>query len=195
LRKWAGNFLLVFIFAVALPMPVVWAKDLKPQKSWLKKELQKMGLSKEFQKLALQSYETESFETVLRLNLVGFLKPPQHMDHVTRQSVQESLAFIKENQKFFEMAEARYKVPPSVIAALLWIETRHGENLGTFHVLSVYLHLLQTNRPAVRQVLTQKALAENRRVEKFSSSRDLRKLMAERTHGLIAKKQWQQPAI
>lgn len=154
--------------------------NVKPDTKWLKKELQSMGLPSKFVSEALRDYQSESFEPVLRLNLLTFLRPPQHFDLVTPQAVTEASRFLKENKKEFDLAESRYQVSPDVISALLWIETRHGDNLGQYHILSVFLHLLQTDRRANREVLTQSALAQNKTLKEYTP-RELKKLMAERT--------------
>jgi len=140
-----------------------------------------MGLSKGFIKEALEIYEPENFDKVLTLNLLGFLRPPgEHMDRVTPEAVRETAKFVKENQEAFDAAKDRYKVPANVIAALLWIETRHGSDTGDFHTLSVYLHLLQTNRAKNRAELTRLAIEKNKK-ERNYTAKALRTLMAERT--------------
>jgi membrane-bound lytic murein transglycosylase B len=154
--------------------------SLTPNKKWLQKELRKMKLSNQFVKLALESYDPKGFETVVKLNLLGFLQPPQHMDRLTPQSIQETLRFTQENQKVLEQARHKYQVPPTVISALLWIETRHGDDPGRFHILSVYLHLLQTDLLQNRKKITELAFAQNEKLNQYSKPK-LKKLMAERT--------------
>ena len=139
-----------------------------------------MGLSKAFINDAIQDYQSESFEPVLRLNLLGFLKPPQHMDLVTPEAVSEAAKFLKQNRKDFEQAQNRFQVSPDVISALLWVETRHGDNVGQYHIVSVFLHLLQADRKANREILTAAALKQNKDLKEYSS-KELRKIMLERT--------------
>ncbi|MGZ5279149.1 MAG: lytic murein transglycosylase [Pseudobdellovibrionaceae bacterium] len=154
--------------------------NINPDVKWLKSELQRMGLPKGFVADAMKDYHKDSFETVVRLNLLGFLKPPQHMDLVTPQAVTESSLFLKQNKKEFEQAHARYEVAPDVISALLWIETRHGDNLGQFHTVSVFLHVLQADRPANRKELTRVALQQNKSLKEYTNP-ELKKKMSERT--------------
>lgn len=156
------------------------SRQFSPDKQWLRKELKALGHSKEFIKTALDHYQEKTFETVLRLNLLGFLQPPQHMDRVTSQSVAETHKFVETNQEFFEQAEKKYKISPYIISALLWIETRHGEDRGRFHIVSVYLHLLQADRKGIRQKLTALALEKNKERKAFTAA-ELRKIMKERT--------------
>ncbi|RYZ88082.1 MAG: hypothetical protein EOP06_11595 [Proteobacteria bacterium] len=170
-------------FAEARPAPKMkaLAKTLKPDSAWVERKLARMGFSKGFIKEAVASYEPESFEKTLTLNLLGFLRAPgQHMNLVTPQSVRESTQFILKNKTTFEQTEMKYDVPANVIAALLWIETRHGEDVGTFHTASVYLHLLQADLSANKKVLAKLALEKNKE-ERNYTPKALRKLMGERT--------------
>jgi membrane-bound lytic murein transglycosylase B len=153
-----------------------------PNPTWLRKEMKKMGLPAPFVREALQSYEPEGFATVTKLNLLGFLQPAgQHMDRVTSESVRETAEFLKEYQKDFDRAEKKYKVPANVVSALLWIETRHGEDKGRFHILSVYMHLLQVERSSIRKELTSLAFEKNRQNDQGFSEKELKKIMKERT--------------
>lgn len=160
-------------------------------KIWVQQELTRMKLPKSFIKEALTQYQPESFETVVKLNLLGFLKPPQHMDLVTEEAVTESSRFLKENKVAFANAHKKYQVSPDVISALLWVETRHGDNTGQFHILSVYLHLLQAGRPVNQKFLTTLALQQNTSLKSYSV-KALKKKMQERT---VKKSQWAREEI
>lgn len=154
---------------------------MKANKAWVRKELTKMGLSKSFIKDAMKAYEPESFEKTLTLNLLGFLNPPgQHMNLVTPKAIFEAGNFIHDNQDTFHEVESAYNVSPEVISSLLWIETRHGEDTGSFHTLSVYMHLLQSNLRRNKLPLTKLALVKNLNQKEYTP-KALRKLMALRT--------------
>lgn len=168
----------IHISAAAKSKPVV---TLKANPAWVEKELTKMGFSKGFVKESVKHYDTQSFDRVVTLNLLGFLNPPgQHLNHITPRAVNESSKFIQENQKYFQLAKEKYQVPPHVISSLLWIETRHGGDMGSFHTVSVYLHLLQSDLKKNRQELVTLALQKNKKMRKYSK-KALRTLMAERT--------------
>ncbi|MEZ0392425.1 MAG: lytic murein transglycosylase [Pseudobdellovibrionaceae bacterium] len=179
MRQAAGLLISIFLF-FSLFAHAELERPLSPDKLWIQKELKKRGFPKKFIQEALNSYEEQGFETVVKLNLLGFLQPPQHMDRITPQSIQESVSFMKENLSILKKAQKKYQVPPQVISALLWIETRHGDDRGTFHVLSVYLHLLQVNRTRHIQILTEMAEDVNQRTQKVAA-KDIRKILAERT--------------
>ncbi|MGZ3745046.1 MAG: lytic murein transglycosylase [Pseudobdellovibrionaceae bacterium] len=155
--------------------------SIKANIKWLRKELNKIGFSQGFITESLQYYEPKSFEKVLTLNLLGFMQPPgQHMNLVTPQSVRESISFIKENEDYFALAKENYQVPASVISALLWIETRHGDDVGNFHIVSVYLHLLQADLPPNRKKLTLLAIEKNKKDLEYEES-EIKTIMRERT--------------
>jgi membrane-bound lytic murein transglycosylase B len=59
--------------------------------------------------------------------------------------------------------------------------------MGTFHIVSVYLHLLQTKRPKNLASLTKLALLKNKEVKKYNTAKEVRKLMRERS---ISKSKW-----
>jgi membrane-bound lytic murein transglycosylase B len=128
----------------------------------------------------MKSYQTDQFERVLRLNLLGFMKPPKHMNLVTDEAVTEAAKFLKRNRKDFAAAQSKYQVSPDVIASLLWIETRHGDNLGDFHIVSVFLNLLQADKANSRKTLTRMALWQNNEGKEFSQ-KELTKIIRERT--------------
>lgn len=185
------RFLFLFI-GIILSVPVlaqnIGAKDaLVADSAWIAKELKRMGLSKGFINEALKTYEPESFKATVSLNLLGFLVAPgQHMNHVTPQAARESAKFIKAHSEAFSKAKSKYGVSPAVISSLLWIETRHGDDTGNFHILSVYLHLLQVDRPAYRKELVQLALQKNQKTRQAQAN-EIPTTMAERTK---KKSQW-----
>ena len=161
---------------------------LTANKVWLEKRLTKIGLSQAFIREALKDYEPQPFEKVLTLNLLGFLRVPgQHMNLVTPQAVHETAKFIAENQDSFDLAKEKYKVPADVISALLWIETRHGQDVGTFHTVSVFLDLLQADLAPNRKELIKLAYVQNVKNQQGYSRKNLRQVMAERTK---KKAQW-----
>lgn len=184
-------FLILFQLGISASAQVLKAPAAS-DKEWLRKELLRIGLSKSFTEESLKHYEPKGFNTVVTLNLLGFLQPSgAHTTQVTPKAVQRATNFIKENEHAFKQANTKYSVPPDVISSLLWIETRHGEDLGTFHTVSVYLHLLQANRNENRQTLTKLAIKKNKEVARFTN-KDIRRIMKDRTK---KKSQWAQEQL
>jgi membrane-bound lytic murein transglycosylase B len=187
------RFSLILLFILCL-VPNGFAKSAKSKvpkmtanKAWVGAELLKMGLSKSFTAEALENYEPQSFHTVVSLNLLGFLAPAGvHMNHVTPEAVAEASKFIKANQMAFMKAQKTFDVPAGVISSLLWIETRHGDDVGDFHTVSVFLHLLQSDLAKNKKALVKLALEKNKNEERFTP-KEIRKIMPERTK---KKSQW-----
>lgn len=146
----------VAIFSNAAPK-----KEMKPDFKWAETQMKQKGLPASFVQMLKTSYDKKSFERVLTLNLLTFMRPPAHMKLVTDDAVANSTSFISKNATAFDAVESRYGVPREVISGLLWIETRHGSLTGSFHVPSVYLHLLQAHRPENRAELLKIALERN----------------------------------
>lgn len=55
--------------------------------------------------------------------------------YVTDANAVKCLKFLKDNEKYFALAEKKYKVPREVISALIYVETWHGKYLGKFNPL------------------------------------------------------------
>jgi len=143
------SILLSFCFAGHAP-------DNGPSADWsyAEKKLVKAGLRHDFIQALKQNYQTRDFDQTVELNLLLFLKKADyHGPQVTPVAVADVRRFMQANQDVLARAEKDHGVSQSVIASLLWIESRHGGVLGDFHVPSVYVHLLQVDRPQVVQHL------------------------------------------
>lgn len=120
---------------------------------YLKQRLKKNGFPKSFIQALLKNYEESKREQVIKLNVMGFLMSPDYSGHISPDSVQRCRIFLTENKKVFTQAEKKFGVKKEIIASLLWVESRLGENHGSFHVASVFLSLLQSEHPELIQVL------------------------------------------
>ena len=135
-----------FIFSSAQAREV----EPKPQWSIIEKKLTKAKFKPSFIAEMKSNYEKKHFAEIVRLNVMLFLrKSNYHAEQATPEAAKKVAGFMRKYRTTFAKAEAKYKVPPSVVSSLLWIESRHGQNQGDFHVPSVYLHLLQADRPDV----------------------------------------------
>lgn len=141
-------FLLILIL-----FPVI-ASAIEPDWNYVQKRLRKEGFKKDFVKMLKQTYEPDGFNRVLELNVLLFLRKfDDHGVQVSKSAARTIKAFMSQNKKALEGAEKDHGVKPSVVATLLWLESRHGENQGKFHVPSVYVHLLQAPRKEVVKYL------------------------------------------
>ncbi len=149
-----------------------------PLKIFLERKLRREKFKPAFIRQMLRDYEPKDFHSVLELNVLLYLrKSDYHGPQITDVAVNEVRDFQQTHGRWLQLAEARYGVNQHAVASLLWIESRLGKNMGSFHVPSVYLHLLQAPRVSVQNYLLS-------RTDKFTDSvseLDQREIVA-RTH-------------
>jgi len=148
---------------LSTPPPAEW--------KYVEKRLKREHFSKKFIKVLKANYDDSSFAEVLELNTLLFLKKSDyHGAQVDDDAADEVRAFMEENEDSFDIAEDTYHVDRGVVASLLWMESRHGKNLGRFHVPSVFIDLVQCDRAPVLIYLhkagkrfTKRVTAQNKR--------------------------------
>jgi membrane-bound lytic murein transglycosylase B len=144
-----------FLPILILISGAAWAKPKAPPVpapdwKYTEAQLKKAKFKKSFIKALRETYEARHFQQTVELNVLLFLrKRDDHGVQVSKDAVETVKAFMEANRSSLSAAEKEHGVSSSVIASLLWLESRHGENRGRFHVPSVYLHLLQAPRPDV----------------------------------------------
>lgn len=112
--------------------------------------LRAKGLSEEFLQLIVQNYKEEERAKVLDLNLLGFLRRrPITNESIPGWEIDRANQFIRRHKKTFHSVEKKFPVPRQVIASLLWVETKYGRDLGTFHVASAYFSLAMADYPTI----------------------------------------------
>jgi membrane-bound lytic murein transglycosylase B len=125
-------------------------KPAEPDWKYVERRLKKAKFNPTFIDEMKKVYEPKDFTQVLDLNILLYLRSKDyHGTQVSDQAASEVRTFMDENRDVLKKAEKKMKVPGSIVASLLWIESRHGKNQGHFHVPSVYLNLLQANRKPV----------------------------------------------
>jgi membrane-bound lytic murein transglycosylase B len=132
--------------------PVI--SDPSPDWKFVERKLKAAKFKKSFIKALKAQYEEKAFLDVLELNVLLFLrKSDYHGVQVTDDAVAEVQKFVQDHSQPMGVARKKYGVPGELVASLLWIESRYGKNLGTYHVPSVFLHLIQANRGVVIEYL------------------------------------------
>lgn len=112
--------------------------------------LREKGASDTYLRMLQDNYREDERMRVLDLNLLGFLKMrPEQIETIPGWELQKIERFIKKNQKPFAEVEKKFAVPKEVIASLLWVETRHGKDIGRFHVASAFLSIAQADYPTI----------------------------------------------
>lgn len=106
-----------------------------------------------FIKNLLRYYDGAKRDQVVRLNVMGFLLTADYSGHLSALGIERCREYLIKYKDVFALAEKKYGVKKETIVALLWVESRLGENAGGFHVASVYLSLLQSEHPEVEKML------------------------------------------
>ncbi len=136
--------------------------------------LKREGFSNSFVAALKKSYEPQEFQNCLELNILLYLKKSDyHGTQVDDKAVATVDSFITENKVMLSNVEEKYGVPASVIASLMWLESRFGNVTGDYHVASMYVHLIQSERPSVLRHLKTKG---PKRFNAKASRKDLRKI-------------------
>lgn len=158
-------FISLFILNVLALSAQAKEKALRTDWPYVEKKLKASGFDKKFITDLKKHYEPKHFEMVVKLNVLLFLVTADyHGVQVTEEGVQKVRFFLAKNEKVFQQAEKDYGVSRNIIASLLWMETRHGQNQGVFHVASSFVHLLQADREDVKAFLQKKAPEYNQKV-------------------------------
>ena len=138
---------------------VARAPSLKSDWKYVDQRLRRAKISPEFIRKIKKVYEPKDLGAVLELNTLLFLRTSDyHGSQVSMKAARDVREFVKAEAKTFRRAESLYHVSPEVIAGLIWMESRFGHNLGRFHVVSVFLDLLQADRTASLAYLRKRAV-------------------------------------
>ncbi len=139
------------------------------------------GVSENFLNLILENYKTDQRQKVLELNFLGFLRANQATgnEKIPGWELARVRKFMQKNKTAFRDAEKKFRVPREVIASLLWVETKHGRDLGTFHVASALFSMAQADYPTLLDQLLdtakQRAESYDKTIEQRISERAQRK--------------------
>lgn len=112
------------------------------------------GISKPFADQIKTSYlkqdeERSKRENIIYLNIFGFLAHGDYSLHYSKRALNSTRTFLKKYDKTLRLAEKRYQVSKETIAALIWVETKHGKYTGSFNLPLVYFSLLQADHPSI----------------------------------------------
>ncbi|MGZ3655758.1 MAG: lytic murein transglycosylase [Bdellovibrionota bacterium] len=122
-------------------------------------KLRAKGMSPEFLALVQKNYREDQRADVLELNFLGFLKSNKStgLETIPGWELRRVQKFLKSHKQTFKEAEREFHVPKEVVASLLWVETRHGRDLGHFHVASALFSIAQADYPTLLDSLLDQA--------------------------------------
>jgi membrane-bound lytic murein transglycosylase B len=112
-------------------------------------KLRASGASEEWIAFLKKNHAPEDRDRIVELNVLGFLGKADYSSHRSKRALRKCKAFLRKYRVELARAEARHGVPREVIAALLWVETKHGTHIGKHSIADVYFSLLQADHPDV----------------------------------------------
>ena len=84
---------------------------------------------------------------IMEQNVFGFLYHGDYMSHNSPEARKKIKRYLRGHQNSFKTSEKRYRVEAKSIAALLWVETKLGKNMGKNPLPWVYYSLALTSHP------------------------------------------------
>lgn len=86
-------------------------------------------------------------ESLVKINVTGYRKPPDYSQHHDSYSVMKCNSFMEQYSKELDSASHVYNVPKQAIVSILWIETKFGKITGNNNIASVFLSVALADRP------------------------------------------------
>jgi len=102
-------------------------------------KLLERGADTNFVNFLLSLPKTKFSDRYVKVNVTGYLSTTDYSHNYNTLSVNRTKQFIAKHRNQLEAAQKRFGVEIQFIAAILWVETRHGGYLGNNHIPSVYL--------------------------------------------------------
>lgn len=91
----------------------------------------------------------------VKSNVTNFASKADYSHNFSAEAVRSVREFVKQHDSTLKAANERFGVPPNVIGALMWVETKHGRITGKHHVPSVYMSVLLCSEPEFVESNTQ----------------------------------------
>mgnify|MGYP001627163123 CR=1 FL=1 len=118
-----------------------------------------LGVDSSFVALLLESSQTSVSDRFIRINATNYASKTDYSHNYNEKGVRSVRTFMNTYASALNKAETTYSVPANVIAALLWVETKHGTITGGHNVASVFLSVLLSCEPEFIDVNTSAVMA------------------------------------
>ena len=96
-----------------------------------------------------QLHIPEDRNRIIELNVLGGLASADYSGHYSKRALRRCAEFIRKYRSDLNKAEKKLGVSKEAIAALLWVETKHGKITGRYNVANVFFSLIQADHPDV----------------------------------------------
>lgn len=121
--------------------------------------LRTMGVDQTFLAELMHDSDLKYDEVFIQRNLLNFLEKDNYRVFLTKNSVNACRKFLTANTNSLKFCQKKYGVPKEVITALLWVETKHGHDLGRYHVASIFMNLALSSQQAILDRAVKEALS------------------------------------
>ncbi|MCX7930479.1 MAG: lytic murein transglycosylase [Chlorobi bacterium] len=105
------------------------------------------GVDSAFLAAAFGHSNTAFLPQMLSINVTGFLRKVDYSHNWSDASIAACRSFMETYRAALDSAARRYNVPPEIVTAVLWVETKFGRYTGRHHVWSVYATLATADQP------------------------------------------------
>ncbi len=110
--------------------------------------LQSINLSPEFIEYIKANYVEEDRDEIVPKSVLGFLvKRSDYRTHYSDRAVRRCEEFIETYGKYLRKTEEKQGIPKQIIAALIWVETKFGTQLGKHNINEVFFYLAMADHP------------------------------------------------
>lgn len=106
-----------------------------------------LGVDSAFIYKLINDEHIEFNESFVKINVIGSGRKADYSSHYNARAVSKSKEFLEENNDVLQLAENKYGVPKEVITSILYVETRHGNYLGSNNIVSVFLSTALADQP------------------------------------------------
>ncbi|RYZ74157.1 MAG: hypothetical protein EOP09_00865, partial [Proteobacteria bacterium] len=136
--------------ATSVPTPQPTGTTNSDPLKWAFDRLDALDFDRDFLRTLVKDYpfDDEKRQRIIFLNIFGFLKRADYTGHYSRIAVQKSTDFLNQYRSTFARAYQHSQVDPRVVAALLWVETKHGKQLGADPIGATLLTIIQGEHPS-----------------------------------------------
>jgi membrane-bound lytic murein transglycosylase B len=111
------------------------------------KRLYDKGADSGFVNLMMNDARTAFHDNLVKVNVIGQPKKASYVYTEPMEVINRGKKFLAENRNTLLEAERKYHVSRYAIMAILWVETKFGDNTGKHHVPSVYLSVAMADQP------------------------------------------------
>jgi membrane-bound lytic murein transglycosylase B len=179
------SFLVLFVFSLSVEAGTRKRHHSTPdpalhgQWTLVEPTLKEEKFDPSFIRFLKRTYTPRGFAAVIRLNFLYFRESPIKRNKLSPLAVKRTKNFLQTYRDVLLKAQIKYQVSPEIIAALIWLESQHGDLKGNFNIPSVFIDLLQTRDPKVIDRISK--LASRRKSFSDLNDREIHELIRTRS--------------